>query len=78
MSRLPRLTDREVLRLLQKAGFQIHHIRGSHHVLKHPQTGRRTTVPVHGETLAPKTLLSILVSADISVKELSRLSRGKR
>ena len=77
MSRLPRMIDREVLRILERAGFRIHRVSGSHHVLKHPITGRRTVVPVHGEILAPKTLLSILASADVSVEEFVRLHRGE-
>ena len=75
MSRLPRLSDREALRVLQRAGFQIHRVRGSHHVLRHPQTGRRVVVPVHGEILAPKTLLSILAAADLSLEEFLRLRK---
>ena len=76
MSRLPRLADREVLRVLKRAGFQVHRIRGSHHVLKQPTTGRRVVVPVHGETLAPKTLLSVLAAAGLSPEEFERLRKG--
>jgi predicted RNA binding protein YcfA (HicA-like mRNA interferase family) len=74
--RLPRLTDSEVLRVLLRAGFQVHRIRGSHHVLKHSTTRRRVVVPVHGETLAPKTLLSILAAADLSVEKFQAIRRG--
>ena len=34
--RVPILKPREVLRALQKAGFEIHHQSGSHAQLKHP------------------------------------------
>ena len=73
MSRLPRVADRSVLRALLRAGFEIKRIRGSHHHLVDPVTGRRVTVPVHGEILAPKTLLSILDQAGLTPEEFTRL-----
>jgi predicted RNA binding protein YcfA (HicA-like mRNA interferase family) len=52
MTRLPRITGRELARALESAGFIVDRTRGSHHFLKHPD-GRATAIPVHsGETLA--------------------------
>lgn len=34
--RLPALKSRDVLGLLQREGFVVHHVSGSHYVLKHP------------------------------------------
>ncbi len=36
MQRLPVLKPREVLRALERGGFFVHHVSGSHTILKHP------------------------------------------
>ncbi len=60
MTRLPRVTGKDIVRALQKKGFSVDRTRGSHVFLKHPD-GRATAVPVHpGETLGPGLLRSIL------------------
>lgn len=65
MSRLRRVTGRQALKALQKAGFVITRIKGSHHILRHSD-GRATVVPVHaGETLGPGLLNQILKDAEI-------------
>jgi predicted RNA binding protein YcfA (HicA-like mRNA interferase family) len=71
--KLPRVSGKQTVDTLLKAGFFIHRIRGSHYVLKHPDTGRRITIPYHRKTLAPKTLNSILKQAGISHEEFSAL-----
>lgn len=69
MPRLPRPRSREVIAALKRAGFIVIRIRGSHHMLQHPD-GRRTVVPVHaGEVIRPGTLLSILEDTGLSVAE---------
>lgn len=68
--KLPRVTGDKVFRALQRAGYVPVHSRGSHHYLYHAEKDCLVTVPVHsGETLAPKTLKSILSQAGISVEE---------
>ena len=70
MTRLPRLKGKEIVRLLEKIGFEIVRTRGSHIFLKHPD-GRVTTVPVHsGEIIGPGLLRSILRDVEISVEDL--------
>lgn len=50
------------------------HQRGSHLVLRHADKPCRVIVPVHaGETLYPKTLLSILEQANMTAEEFRRL-----
>ena len=56
MSRLPRLTGREVIEALGKGGFKVVRIKGSHHLLRHDD-GRTTTVPVHGNEIVGVGLL---------------------
>ncbi len=70
MTRLPRVKGRELVRALERAGFQVDRTRGSHVFLKHPD-GRATAVPVHsGETIGPGLLRSILRDVELSVEEL--------
>jgi predicted RNA binding protein YcfA (HicA-like mRNA interferase family) len=72
MTRLPRLKGKELVRLLEKRGFQIVRTRGSHIFLRHAD-GRVTTVPVHaGETIGPGLLRSILRDVELSVDDLVR------
>jgi len=69
MTRLPRPTGREVVKAMQKLGFELHHVKGSHHVLRHAD-GRRAVVPVHaGEDIGPGLLRSILRDCNISVDQ---------
>jgi predicted RNA binding protein YcfA (HicA-like mRNA interferase family) len=70
MSRAPRLTGKQLLSALAKAGFETVRVRGSHHFLRHPD-GRATVVPVHsGETVGAGLLTKVLRDADISIQEL--------
>lgn len=70
MTRLPRLKGRELIRLLEKTGFEIARTRGSHVFLKHPD-GRVTTVPMHsGEIIGPGLLRAILRDVEMSVEDL--------
>ena len=71
--KLPRVSGKEVVEALVRAGFVIHRTRGGHYILKHPETSRRVTVPYHRRELAPKTLQSILKQAGISVEKFIEL-----
>ncbi|HYT07703.1 MAG TPA: type II toxin-antitoxin system HicA family toxin [Rugosimonospora sp.] len=44
MTRAPRLKGKEIVRALERAGFQVDRIRGSHIFVKHSD-GRATTIP---------------------------------
>jgi len=77
MTRLPRVTGREVLRALERGGFDLSHIRGSHHYLRKPGAGSLVVVPVHGNRILPLgTLRSILRQAGLSPVDLAELLRG--
>ena len=70
MTRLPRLKGKEIIRLLERAGFEILRTRGSHVFVRHAD-GRMTTIPVHsGETIGPGLLRSILRDVEMSVDDL--------
>ena len=73
MTRLPRVKGREIVRALQRVGFDVDRTRGSHVFLKHPD-GRATAIPVHsGETLGAGLLRAILRDVEMSVDELAEL-----
>ena len=70
MTRLPRLKGKELIRILERAGFRVARSKGSHTFLKHPG-GRATVVPVHaGETLGSGLLRAILRDVEMSVDDL--------
>ena len=73
--RLPVVSGRRVVQVLQRAGFVIDRIVGSHHVMVYPGDPTRTVVvPVHGaRDLKPGTLRSILRQAGFSPEEFSKL-----
>ena len=65
--RLPRVTGREVVRALERAGFVFDRQRGSHVILLNPETRRRVSIPVHaGRTVKVGTLRGILEDAGIT------------
>lgn len=66
MPKLPVFTSKQVLKILQKNGFEIDHITGSHYTLYCPDSKKRVTVPFHTKDLPKGTLLSIIKSSGIS------------
>lgn len=74
MSRLPRVTGRQMVTALGKAGFATVRVTGSHVHLRRATTSGLVTVPVHaGETLAPGLVRSILRQAGVSDGEFVTL-----
>jgi len=61
--RLPRITGKKVLSLLEKKGFRELRAKGSHHYMKH-EDGRCTVVTVHaGEIIGPGLFSQILLTS---------------
>jgi predicted RNA binding protein YcfA (HicA-like mRNA interferase family) len=66
----PKVTGKQLIKILSGYGFEVSRIHGSHHFLKHPD-GRRTVVPVHGsETIGPGLLNKILKDVAIEMSGL--------
>jgi predicted RNA binding protein YcfA (HicA-like mRNA interferase family) len=62
-----------VVRALERAGFKVARVTGSHHVMRHPD-GRGTTVPVHpGRDVAKGTLRGILADVGMTIADLQKL-----
>lgn len=74
-SGLPAVNGRRVLRALQRAGFAVDRVAGSHHLLVHKDDPRLiVTVPIHGaRDLKPGTLRGIIRQAGLSVEEFRDL-----
>jgi predicted RNA binding protein YcfA (HicA-like mRNA interferase family) len=53
--KLPVISGKELVALLEKLGFVIVRIKGSHHRMKHSD-GRIATVPVHKNDSLPKVV----------------------
>ena len=64
--KLPLISGKEFIRLLEKSGFTIIRINGSHYRRKHPD-GRITTIPVHKNEHLPKGLLRKILREDIKM-----------
>ena len=73
MAKLPRVTAREIISILERSGFALARQDGSHKIYKNI-LGRRVTVPFHAaKILHPKTLKNILKDADISTEKLREM-----
>ncbi len=61
------ISGKQMCRILEQHGWVLARIHGSHHVFRHPATGRRTVVPVHSnQDLKPGTQRSIMRDADLT------------
>jgi predicted RNA binding protein YcfA (HicA-like mRNA interferase family) len=69
----PAVKGKELVAALERAGFVVARIKGSHHFLRHAD-GRVTVVPVHaGETIGPGLLSRILRDAKLDREALQKL-----
>jgi predicted RNA binding protein YcfA (HicA-like mRNA interferase family) len=69
MSRLPSLKPREIVAALEKHGFVIVRIAGSHYQMFNETTRRHTTVPHHNRDLPRGTVSAILRQAGLTREE---------
>ncbi len=71
--RLPAVTVRQLARVLQKKGWQLHRTKGSHQHYFHPDRSALITVPVHTGSLKRGLLAGILKDAGVSREEFLEL-----
>ncbi len=72
MGRIPALSGRQLIRLLERAGFRVLQQRGSHVKLRKADVV--VVVPVHGnKSLKRPTMMGILKDAGLSPDEVARL-----
>jgi predicted RNA binding protein YcfA (HicA-like mRNA interferase family) len=69
-----RLSGKDVMKALAKAGWVIERVSGSHHVMSSSSDGRHVSIPVHGNRPLPAgTLASICRSVGLSASQLRDL-----
>ena len=72
MTAFPTISGRNLIRALQKFGFEVMRKRGSHYFMQH-KDGRCTVVPVHrGETIGRGLLSQILRDCEITKDEIQK------
>jgi len=75
--RLPRVTAKEVIRALERAGWVNVRTRGSHARFTHPDRAEQIAIPVHsGEIIGPDLLKFILQQAGMTRAEFEQWLRG--
>jgi predicted RNA binding protein YcfA (HicA-like mRNA interferase family) len=70
MPKLPCISPEELGQVLERCGFELEWIKGSHHFYHNPETKRSTVVPFHGNDVPKGLLNEILKAAGISWEEL--------
>jgi mRNA interferase HicA len=73
--KLAGLSGRQIVKALQRGGFDLVRVSGSHHVLRKPGIpNSKVIVPVHGSRdIPPGTVASILRQAGLTVEEFASL-----
>ena len=66
MPKLVPMTPKKLLKLLEKNGFTVDHVTGSHYILYNETTKKRVTVAYHAKELLKGTLATIIKEAGIS------------
>ena len=70
------LKCREVVRILEKAGFTVVRFNGSHHIMAHDGHPNTVSVPVHGgRDIKAGTLRGIIKLAGLTRDEFSDLDK---
>ncbi|MDQ6756846.1 MAG: type II toxin-antitoxin system HicA family toxin [Bacteroidota bacterium] len=64
--KLPVISGKDFIKLLEKLGFTVIRINGSHHRMKH-NDGRITTIPVHKNIPLPKGLIRKILREDLKI-----------
>ncbi|MDZ4844078.1 MAG: type II toxin-antitoxin system HicA family toxin [Chitinophagales bacterium] len=67
MATLPVLSGKELIKCLERNGFVVIRVNGSHHRMKHAD-GRVTTVPFHKYEDLPKGLLHKIIREDLKLE----------
>jgi predicted RNA binding protein YcfA (HicA-like mRNA interferase family) len=71
---LPKISGKAVVQVLQREGYVLLRIRGSHHYLRKPGATTLAVVPVHGNRDLPSgTLRAIIRQAGMTVDEFVKL-----
>ena len=72
-ARLPAISARELIRALERAGFEFQRQKGSHVTLRHPLTRRTIVVPMHAGDVKRPLLKMIIAQAGLSEDDFTAL-----
>ena len=72
MSRLPGVSGKVCIKALEKAGFRLVRVEGSHHYMRRDSPFCQVSVPLH-RTLKKGTLHGIIKTAGLSIEEFIKL-----
>lgn len=73
MTKLPSVPGSKVIKALERAGFEVVRISGSHHIMRH-HDGRSVSVPVHASRDMPRgTLRNILAVISVTDDDFLKL-----
>ncbi|BBO81320.1 type II toxin-antitoxin system HicA family toxin [Desulfosarcina ovata] len=67
MTSFPTISFKQLIKRVEKLGFQRVRQRGSHIRFVHPD-GRKTTIPDHGNKDVPKGLLTKIIRYDLEIE----------
>jgi len=67
------VAPREAVRALERCGWQLDRVKGSHHVFRHPDHRHRVVVPVRARDLARGTLNAIIEASGVTREEFLKL-----
>lgn len=70
MSNLPSLTPKKLIKILERNGFVLKRVHGSHHYYIHPVSKKIAVVPMHNKDLAKGTFHAILKQAGIEKRDI--------
>lgn len=74
MSNIPTIKGQKLIKILQKQGFVLNRINGSHHIMIHPQKYITLSIPVHkGKTLGKGITLAIIKDSGLTIEEFLKL-----
>jgi predicted RNA binding protein YcfA (HicA-like mRNA interferase family) len=59
--------------VLERCGWELDRVKGSHHVFRHLGHRHRVVVPIHGRDLAKGTLNQIVEASGLTREEFLRL-----
>jgi predicted RNA binding protein YcfA (HicA-like mRNA interferase family) len=73
MAKLPKISGKKLISILEKDGFELIRTKGSHHFLKH-KDGRFTVIPAHSnEDLGPGIIMKILKDCELTKENFRKL-----
>jgi predicted RNA binding protein YcfA (HicA-like mRNA interferase family) len=78
MPRLPGVKPRLIVKFLERHGFILDRVSGSHFIFYHPISHRRAIVPRHNRDMPKGTLFSLLREAGFAREDLVQFLEGAR